>query len=291
MQLNDNKKSVLGVLGVLVFLNIFVWLGVYYESGQKLLRVDFFAVGQGDSMFIETPKGRQVLIDGGPDATVLEKLAKEMLFYDRTIDLVILTHPEKDHVFGLLEVLKKYEIKNILWTGAVRDTVEWQEWSRLIKEAGAKIKIARAGERVVLQKKPLIYLDILFPFESLEEKEFKDSNDTSIVARLVFGENSFLFTGDATIKTEKDLIAENVFLDSDVLKVAHHGSKTSSSENFLKTVSPEIAIIEVGENSYGHPTSEVLATLKQFGIHILRTDQDGDIKIVSDGEEVKINKN
>jgi len=210
-----------------------------------------------------------------------------MPFYDRTIDLVILTHPEKDHLSGLLDVLKKYEVKNILWSGVIRDTAEWQEWSRLTKKEGAEIKIARAGERAVLQQGPLVYLDILSPAEPLEGREFEDSNDTSIVARLVFGKNSFLFTGDITDRTESNLVAENVFLDSDVLKVAHHGSKTSTSENFVKKVSPEAAVIEVGENNYGHPTHEVLATLKQFGIQILRTDEDGDIKIFSDGKNLK----
>jgi len=252
------------------------------------LEVDFLAVGQGDSIFVEMPKGQQVLIDGGPDASILKKLAKEIPFYDRTIDLVILTHPEKDHLFGLLEVLKKYEVKNILWTGVVRDTAEWKEWMRLIKKEGVEIKIAQAGQKIILQENPLAYIDILFPFESQDGKELKDSNDTSIVARLVFGNDSFLFMGDATIKTENNLITENVFLDSDILKVAHHGSKTSTSENFLEKVSPEMAVIEVGENNYGHPTPEVLAILEQFGIHILRTDKNGDIKMVSNGEKVEI---
>jgi len=288
MKFQENKKSFLAVFGILFFLNIFAWIGVYYLSRQQLLAVDFLAVGQGDSMFIETPKGQQVLIDGGPDATVLKKLAMIMPFYDRTIDLIILTHPEKDHLFGLLEVLKKYEVKNILWTGIIRDTAEWQEWTRLIKEEDAQIKIARAGERAVLQENPLIYLDILSPIKLLEGEKIEDSNDTSVVARLVFGKDSFLFMGDATIKTENNLMAKNILLDSSVLKIGHHGSKTSTSENFVKYVSPETALIEVGKNNYGHPTPEVLAILKKFGIQTLRTDKDGDIQIFSDGKNLKI---
>jgi competence protein ComEC len=288
MKFQENKKSFLAVLGILFFLNVFAWIGVYYLSRQQLLAVDFLAVGQGDSVFIETPKGQQVLIDGGPDDTVLEKLATAMPFYDRTIDLVVLTHPEKDHLFGLLGVLKKYKIKNILWTGIVRETAEWQEWSRLVKEEGAKIEIAQAGERAVLQENPLIYLDVLSPYKSLDGQKIAESNDTSIVNRLVFKNSSFLFMGDATIKTENNLIAKNVLLDSDVLKIGHHGSKTSTSENFVKSVSPETAVIEVGENNYGHPTPEVLAILKKFGIQTLRTDKDGDIIIFSDGKNLKI---
>ncbi len=258
----------------------------------------FFDVGQGDAIFIEAPKKQQVLIDGGPASAILEKLAKEMPFYDRTIDLVILTHPEKDHLFGLLEVLKRYKIKNILWTGVVRDTSEWEEWKSLIEKEGAEIKIAKVGQRIILKElEPKIFLEVLYPFENLEGEKFENSNDTSIVASLIFNDISFLFIGDITKKVEGELVTrENSCsnsckfesLDSDVLKVAHHGSKTSSSPEFLKKVLPKIAVIQVGENNYGHPHPEVLADLEQFGIKVLRTDKDGDIKFISDGNNFQI---
>lgn len=273
------------ILGCLVFLNIVAWFIVWDLAQPKFLEVVFFDVGQGDATFIETPQRIQILIDGGPSSVILEKLAKEMPFYDRTIDLIILTHPEKDHLFGLLEVLKKYKIKNILWTGVVKDTAEFQEWRNLINKEGAKIIMAQAGQQIdigLAQGGPIL-LDILNPSEDLEGQEFKDSNDTSIVADLVFKDVSFLFTGDITEKVEKKL---NV--DSDILKVAHHGSKTSSSPEFLKKVSPDIAIISVGENKYGHPSPEVLANLENFGIKTLITKELGDIKIISDGEKYGI---
>jgi len=141
-----NKKIVWLVLGLLMAMNALAWLVILELGESGVLEVGFFDVGQGDAIFIETPDGFQVLIDGGPDLTVLEKLGKEMPFYDREIDLIILTHPEHDHLFGLLEVLKRYEIKNILWTGIIRDTAEWEEWKRLIGEEGAEIKIAQAGQ-------------------------------------------------------------------------------------------------------------------------------------------------
>jgi len=309
--MNRNARNfVLGVLVVLFSLNILAWIVVFDLAKPQFLEVNFFDVGQGDAIFIETPKRQQILIDGGPDSKILEKLGKEMPFYDRSIDLVILTHPERDHLAGLLEVLKKYKIENILWTGIIRDTAEYNEWQNLIKDEKARIKIAKAGQKIIAGE---TVINILYPFENLEGKIFKDSNNTSIIGKLIFGQNSFLFTGDVYKSVEKELIirenscsthstssglmlseveASNscqfAILDSDILKVAHHGSKTSSSEDFLKAVLPEIAVISVGKgNSYGHPHQEVLEIFQKFGIKVLRTDLDGDIKIFSDGESLR----
>lgn len=283
-----SQKNVYRILGLLLFLNFFAWVLCWNLSQVKDLEVVFFNVGQGDSIFIETPQHHQILIDGGPDSSVLQKLSDQMPFYDRSLDLIILSHPEKDHLFGLLEVLKRYKVENILWTGVVRDTAEWREWQSAIKKEGAEIKIVKAGQRIILQEEnPKIYIDVLYPFENLEGKEVKDSNSTSIVARLTIGEKSFLFTGDIGKVDEEKLLDKNI--DSDILKVAHHGSKYSSSEEFLKKVSPDIAVIQVGKNNYGHPAPGVLASLEKFGIKVLRTDINGDIKFTSDGKFKKIN--
>ena len=276
------------LLGLLIFLNILAWLTVYEVSQPQSLEVNFFDVGQGDAIFIKDQKLHQVLIDGGPDSTVLEKLGKEIPFWDNTLDLIILTHPEKDHVSGLIEVLKRYKVENILWTGVVRDTAEYKEWKKLIEEEGAKIFIAKAGQKIYSSAKNF-RAEILYPFESLEGKTLEDSNNTSIIIRLVFGENSFLFTGDAYQSAERELIQREINIDSDVLKVGHHGSKTSSSEEFIKKVSPEIAVIPTGkDNPYGHPHPEVLETLDKYGIRILRTDLNGDIKILCDSQSLKL---
>ncbi len=281
-------------LGLLFLTAVFVWYAVFKE-GRSGLEVDFLDVGQGDAILIKTPDHQRILIDGGPSTAVLNKLGENLPFFDKEIDLVILTHPEKDHLFGLLEVLKRYKIKNILWTGVVRDTAEWEEWSKLIKEENANIRIAEAGEQVILKKNSQpIFIDILYPEENLEGEISEDSNDTSIVGRLVFAKNSFLFTGDINRGAEEKLLQERekgILLNSNVLKIAHHGSNTSSSEQFLEKVSPLIAVIPVGENSYGHPTEELLARLNNFGIEILRTDKDGDIKFISDGNNIKVYKN
>ncbi|TSC94223.1 MAG: hypothetical protein CEN87_574 [Parcubacteria group bacterium Licking1014_1] len=283
------NKYLLFLAGFLLLLNIFAWKEIFDLAGSNNLKVYFLDVGQGDSFFIETPQFHQILIDGGPDSTIVKKLQDLMPPQDRSIDLVILTHPEKDHMQGLIEVLQRYKINYILWTGVARDISEYQKWIEVLTEEqkqGAEIITAYSGQSV---KAGSASIDILYPFENLSGKELKNSNDSSVVFRLVFGENEFLFTGDITNKTEEGFLSNSFNLQSDVLKVSHHGSKYSTSEDFLKSVNPEIAVISVGKNSYGHPTSEVLQRLEDFGIKVLRTDKDGDIEIVSDGENININ--
>jgi competence protein ComEC len=196
-----------------------------------------------------------------------------------------LTHPEKDHITGLLEILKRYKVDNILWTGIVRDIPEYKEWLNLIGKEKANVKIAKAGQKISC-KNCQWKIEVFYPFESLEGMEFEDSNNTSIVSKLIFGDSSFLFTGDIYKDVEESLTLTSFDLNSKILKVAHHGSKTSSSEKFLEKVLPEIAIISVGENDYGQPHKEVLETLKKYGIKVLRTDRGGDIKIISNGRSL-----
>ena len=286
----DKSAFFILIPGILLVLNIFSWNVVRDLNKPRFLEVNFLNVGQGDAVFIESPKRQQILIDGGPDSAVLEKLAKKMPFWDRTIDLIILSHPEKDHLTGLLDVLKRYKVENILWTGVVRDTPEYKEWTELIKKEGAQIRIAKAGQKIELSSNPdnLIYFNIFNPNSDLSGQDFKDSNDTSIVADIVFNDVSFLFTGDISSALEKKLVLVGLPLESNVLKVSHHGSKYSTADYFLESVSPDIAVIEVGKNSYGHPTEEVLERLKNFGIKTLRTDLDGDIKITTNGKKYEI---
>jgi len=278
------KNTIFWTLGALFLANIFAWSIVYDLNRTEFLEVNFFDVGQGDAIFIETPENYQILIDGGPDSAILEKLGKEMPFWDRSIDLIILTHPEHDHIAGLLEVLERYQVDCILWTGIIRDTAEYEEWKDMIKEEGTNIKIAQAGQKIIT---PQVFIDILHPRESLEGQEFDNNNNTSIISRLNFGETPFVFTGDAYKSVERELVGLGVEIDCDVLKIGHHGSKTSTSKELLEEVTPEIAIISSGkDNAYGHPHQETLDVLTEYGIRILRTDQLGDIKIISSGKEI-----
>jgi len=291
-------------LGVLVFLNVLVWQEIFDFVGNPYLEVIFFDVGQGDAIFIETPQKHQILIDGGPDSGILEKLGRVMPFWDKSIDLIILTHPEHDHFAGLIEVLKRYKVENILWTGVVRDTAEYQEWLELINKEKAKIYIAKSGRRITTNP-ALGVIEILYPLENLEGQVFKNANNSSVITQVTFRKNTFLnstegkiqgsegvkflFTGDAYKSIERKLINQGINLDSDILKVGHHGSKTSTAEEFIKQVSPEIAVISAGKNNpYGHPHQETLDTLEKYGIDILRTDKEGDIKIFSDGKNLTV---
>lgn len=259
-----------------------IWYAVFYFEQRQNLLVTFFDVGQGDAALIENA-GNQILIDGGPGDRILSKLGREMPFWDRSIDLLILTHPHADHLDGLLEVLKRYDIGMVLESGAEHSIPEYQEWHELLQKKNVKVVIARAGQKINAGKE--VTIDILAPFGDFSGKSLKNPHEANIVSRLTHGETSILLMGDAERSLEYRLFLEvPQFLDADILKVGHHGSKTSSSGEFLKAVSPEITIIQVGrKNRYGHPTQEVLDRLAAVGAKILRNDLEGDIRIESDG--------
>ena len=289
----QKSRSVFIILVFLAVINIFALTVVRTLSAPQLLEVDFFNVGQGDSIFIKTPSRHKILIDGGPDNGVIEKLAKTMPFWDRTIDLVVLTHPDKDHVAGLIDVFKRYRVDNVLWTGVVRDTLEYKKWVGVLEKEQASIVIAQSGQRIKSSSsgqssERTVYFDILNPSDRLEGLEFDKSNDTAVVARMYFKDNSFLFTGDIGFSAEEKMVSSKIELNSDILKVGHHGSKYSTGDFFLEKVLPSVAVIQVGKNSYGHPAPETLEKLGKFDIDILRTDTGGDIEIISDGNNIQV---
>ena len=284
------KQTILFFATALLFLNIISWKEVFALTSDNDLKVYFLNVGQGDSAFIQTPEDHQILIDGGPNAAALQKIASLMPFWDKTIDLVILTHPESDHMQGLLDILQIYRADYILWSGVKKNAAEYDEWINVLnkqKEMGAKIIIAESGQKIKVGDAEI---DTLFPFKSLEGSDItKSANDTCVVDKLIYGKNSFLFTGDISFAAEKELVDGKLDLQSDVLKVAHHGSKYSTSDLFLQNIKAKFAVIEVGKNTYGHPTPEVLQRLEKFGIKVFRTDKNGDVEFVSDGKNININ--
>ena len=238
-------------------------------------------------MFIEAPNGNQVLIDGGPDGKVLSELGKVMSFYDRDIDLVALSHPQEDHAAGLIEVLKKYDVKNILWAEGEYNSPIFGAWREAVKEESADEIDAVAGKTIDLGAGAI--LTILFPAASTAGSFVKNPNDNSVVIMLEYKENRFLFTGDAESATERKLVGMGTDLKADVLKVGHHGSNTSTTEGFLSKIKPQVAVIEVGaKNRYGHPRKEVLSRLDMNNTKYYRTDNDGTIKIISDGQNFQI---
>ncbi len=279
------RKVKYSILIVLFGATIVVWFAVFEQVPGNILEVVFFNVGQGDSIFIETPNNRQILIDGGPDKGILGNLGQVMPFHDRTIDLVILTHPDADHVTGLVEVLEYYNIGHILFSGLEKGTIVYKKWQELIKEKDISLTLAQAGQKIVLQEG--IVLEILWPEQDLIGSYSKPTNNVSVVGRLIYGDTEILLTGDIEKKVENYLVNQDYDLESDILKLAHHGSKTSTSYNFLKAVNPEIAIISVGENNrYKHPSKEVLERIKDLLVY--RTDKHGDIKILTNGIDFDI---
>ncbi|MFA5087261.1 MAG: MBL fold metallo-hydrolase [Candidatus Paceibacterota bacterium] len=282
------NKPILFIFGILVAANIFSWSLFVEAHRSQYLVVDFLNVGQGDSSFIKTPEGHKIIIDGGPDYNrAAEKLAKEIPFWDKEIDLMVLTHSEKDHFAGLFKILELYNVKNIAWSGDAKDTEEFKSFKLAVlkeQEEGSNVYEIGAKDKILFGKTEM---DILFPYE-LTQNNGQSVNENCLVGKLVFDKNSFLFAGDISDKEEKQIITSQENIDADVLKVAHHGSKYSSSAGFLKSVSPKIAVIQVGKNTYGHPTVEAISRLTDAGAKIYRNDLNGDIKVISDGKNMKI---
>lgn len=259
-----------------------VFLEEQNKSGK--LRIYFLNVGMGDSIFIETPDKHRIIIDGGPDNQAMIELGKHLPFYDRHLDLVVLTHPDSDHLTGLLEILKRYPVDQVMATGVWHDTDQYSAWLDLLADQQISIKAAQAGQEFSFGQ---ANFRVLYPEEDLEGQTVDNLNNTSIVLRLDYGNNCFLFTGDAEIATEKALLASGEDLDCSVLKVSHHGSNTGSSQEFLSAVNPDYAIIQVGDNHFGLPSLRVIRRLERQGAKVLRTDQEGEILIIGDSQTLQ----
>ena len=274
-----NKKVAL-ILLILILCNIVAYSLIFKKDNN--LKVIFFDVGQGDSIFIETSQGHQILVDGGPNNSVLNNLEKFMNPFDKNIDMVILTHTDKDHLGGLISILKIYDIDVFVWTGASSDSNLFNELNELL--ANKKVVTVDAFDKIWAGD---IELKIYNPIKDVSA--IKDSNDTSIVFKLIHGNSKFLLTGDLSSNFEDDLI-EKFDLKSSILKVGHHGSKYSTSEEFVKAISPSCAIISVGKNNYGHPAERVLNLLQDNNIKTLRTDIYSDIVFYSNKENIFLKK-
>lgn len=259
------KKYIAGTLVGLVVLVIGVaW---YWPDGKvHLVACD---VGQGDGILIWRGSA-QVIVDGGPDKKkMIDCLSRFVPFWDRSIELVVLTHAEADHMTGVLEVLRRYQVGQVVTSGLAKDKVAAND---------VPVHIAVAGEEVRVNGLEFIILGT--------RTDTSEVNETSVVLKLVYGQFRALLTGDIGSETEQLLVNSGRNLTSNVLKVGHHGSKFSSSREFLEAVKPAVAVISAGKNNYGHPTKEVLERLKDAGARIWRTDESGDVEIVSDGQKI-----
>ncbi len=259
------------------------FLQVEDVSHTEHLSVHFLDVGQGDAIFIETPDGTQVLVDGGPDSSVLSALAGKISFFDTHIDMVIATHPDTDHIGGLRDVLASYEVATILKTEHEGDTASARAFATAVSQEGAEVIYARRGQEFTLGASTT--LEVLFPETDPSAME---TNTSSIIVRIVYGDTAFLLTGDAPKSIEEYLVlVEGEHLQSDVLKVGHHGSRTSTSELFLNEVQPSIAVISASaDNRYGHPHVEVTDALFNARVETFSTAEEGTITLTSDGASV-----
>ncbi|MCX6763611.1 MAG: ComEC/Rec2 family competence protein [Candidatus Moranbacteria bacterium] len=265
-------------LGVIILLIIVCILNaVNFISSRKSLSVNFLDVGQGDAILI-SQGDRQILIDGGPSGTkLMEKLGKYIPFWDRKIEIIIETHPDQDHIAGLVDALQNYQIGEVIQSRAENDTEVYKKLKDIIAAKNIPALNAEAGMEIKLADN--IPLKII----SAETGTPKDTNPASVVAKLTYGQNSFLFTGDLPSENEKNLAD----IQADILKVSHHGSKYATSTEFLNAVKPKDAVISVGKNNkYGHPAPEILERLSQAKINIWRTDEMGDIEYKCQNPEI-----
>ncbi|OGY68806.1 MAG: hypothetical protein A3H59_01145 [Candidatus Jacksonbacteria bacterium RIFCSPLOWO2_02_FULL_43_9] len=281
---NCLKKKLIFLLIIIGVVEVFLLIFLFQSSREKNhLIVSFLDIGQGDSTLIRTPRNHTILIDAGPTGTVVQKLGKALPFYDRTIDLAIITHPQTDHFAGFLDVAERYAIKQLITSDIPYSSPEWEAFTKKVSEFHIPVSFVSSQRTMILEDG--VSLELLWPISmAVDTLHLPDANEGSVVALLRYGEHEFLFTGDISADTESQLLANNLIPDIDVLKVAHHGSKTSSSKEFITQAQPEIAVIMVGrDNSFGHPNARTLLTLNQAGSVVYRTDIDGDVTFASDG--------
>ncbi len=288
-------KYLYGVFALVIVL-IFGAVLVYPDQDLHLIFCD---VGQGDAILI-TKGTTQILVDGGPNQKVLSCLANNLPFWDKTIEMIILTHPDNDHLGGLPDVIERYNVTQLLSHGLINDTAIFWTFRDRVLEKNIPVYSPKAEDKIQIGG---FSLKILSPQEKMgDELVWKketdaqvlgsyiysiEPNEASIVTLLSYGDFDVLLLGDISSQVEEVI---NTDEKVEVLKIAHHGSKYSSSEEFLERIAPDLAVISVGKNSYGHPTEEVLERLRNLGIQVLRTDLEGEIEISSNGKEWGVEK-
>ena len=282
-----NKKTLITV--VVLFIIAFIYTNITdvanknekFSAGENLC-VSFMDVGQGDSSFIEFPNGKCMLIDASiKDAGEnIEEYIKSRGF--KKIDYVVATHPHSDHIGGMKYIAENFEIGEVYLTEAVTTTKIFIEFLETIKEKGITVNKAKKGQKFSQG-------DVLVEFLGPVSDTYEDLNNWSAVVKVTYKDTAFLFTGDVERLAEYELINSGQSLKADVLKVAHHGSDSSSSGKFLKAVNPSVCVISCGKNNdYGHPHKETLDRLKSVGTEIYRTDLNQTVVITSDGVEVNV---
>ncbi len=286
--MQNNSSSAIGKFLFLGFTSVLFLLGLFFYQQSKLndgkLHLVFCDVGQGDAIFIRSPKGLDILIDGGPDDSILSCLSNNMPFWDKTIEIVILTHPHADHANGLISVIKRYSVLYFYTEEVGGESLVSKELARTLSDREINPKYLKKGD--FLRLKDGVLVGTLFPTEEqivlakTRKNVDLDANGLSIVQLLTYGNFSAMFTGDAILNGSMDI--DRI----DILKVPHHGSRNNMDSNFLSSIKPELAVIQSGKNNrYGHPHKETLNILSQLGIKVLRNDLEGEVRVLSDGQK------
>ena len=277
------KNLIFIIILFLIVFDFLIWAEIAFGGPNGNTELYFLNVGQGDGELVIWQNNIKTLIDAGPTNKAAAEFSYLFSPFNRYIDLVILTHPELDHFGGLIDIMKRYQIGAFIFNGATKDSNGFNDLEKIIQENKIKTIILSEGDKIKYLEN---YFDVLSPSNNSSSGT---TNEDGLVLKLDSQNLKALFTADIGEKTEKDLIRKyGDYLRADILKVAHHGSKFSSSENFLAMVSPKISIFEVGKNSYGHPNDGVIERLKNLGSKIFRTDENGTIKISVDSGKIDI---
>lgn len=277
------KKIKISTLILSLFLVLLTGYFAFALTPKSYLKISFLDVGQGDSILFETPKNGRILIDGGRDNTVSERLGEELPLFSKNIELVIGTHDDSDHITGLIDVVQKYNVKVLLYSLPNSKSELSKELLRVCSERN--VKVVQVDRPMIIKTEDGLFIKILFPVKKMDGSA---SNNASIVTQFIFGKNRFMLTGDLPIEGEMYLVNKyGEGLKSDLLKFGHHGSDTSTSPEFLQNVKPQLGIVSAGKNnSFGHPHKSVMDLADKFGIKVLQTSEQGTIHIYSDGMSI-----
>ncbi|AMN33111.1 ComEC/Rec2 family competence protein [Clostridium perfringens] len=286
--MNKKKKIISSIIGIIVVL-LAGYFGIDLTQDSKVpkdseLMISYMDVGQGDAAYIKV-NGNDILIDAGPRSNSKELLEQLKAKNIDDFELVIATHPHEDHIGGMVDVFKEYEVKAFYSPKITHTTKTYENLVKAVKDEGLKTKELKGG--MVIDLGEGAKFDVFTP----QKSEYEELNDYSPIMKLSFGDTSYLFTGDAEKLAEEEALAKyKTSLDSDVIKFGHHGSSSSSSNAFIEAVSPKYGIISCAkDNKYGHPHSETLDIIKKYNIKTFRTDTDGEIILTSDGKSINFN--